>query len=275
MFLPSSPQRLSLFAPWARPSAAGRSGRFFAGKGASRTTRCGRLAALTVVLAAATFFAKSPAASAPAPQPAAQPAKAPSAEFMAKFLLASVAYKQRNFEGTLQLLDQADSLQGDQADALNLRGLALLRRRDFGEAEKTFRRAIVADADFWPARFNLADLPFFFKNYTLARMRYEQLQSEIKLPQQRRELEFLQLRIFLTHLLEGNAAAARNACEKLNPTRQTSARFYARAALRYHAGRPAEGDALVAEGRCTYPAEMNTVFADGLRDVGWIREANP
>ena len=67
-----------------------------------------------------------------------------------------------------------------------------------------------ADPQFWAARFNYAELPFNYRNYTAARSRFEELSAQTDASKQPREVELTQFKIFLTLLLEGKVDGARS-----------------------------------------------------------------
>ena len=69
----------------------------------------------------------------------------------------------------------ADGVEGNQPDAANLRGLVFSRLHNYEQAESMFKKAIQTDGTFWAAKFNLAELPFNYRNYTSARARFEDL----------------------------------------------------------------------------------------------------
>jgi tetratricopeptide (TPR) repeat protein len=65
-----------------------------------------------------------------------------------------------NYEQALKDLDAIDTRQPDLAESQNLRGVSLMRQKDYEKAEAALQRALAADPKFWNARFNLAEIPF-------------------------------------------------------------------------------------------------------------------
>lgn len=215
------------------------------------------------------------AASRPAPAKTVEikaAAPAPSQAFLDAFLLAAKAYQKRDYAVALEALDRAEALQPGQADAANLRGLIHFKRRELAQAESLFREAIRLDPSLWTAKLNLADIPFDFRNFTLARERFERLYTETDATIQPREAEFVQFKIFLTLLLEGKELAARNFMNRFGFSGRTPARYYAQAALNFHSGDFDRAVAWMQSARREFPAEVDALFAESLYRVGWLTE---
>ena len=82
-----------------------------------------------------------------------------------------------NYEQALKDLDTIDARQPDLAESQNLRGVIMMRQKDYPKAETALRKALSADPKFWNARFNLAEVPFLQKNWPEARKRFQELLS--------------------------------------------------------------------------------------------------
>ena len=65
-----------------------------------------------------------------------------------------------NYEQALKDLDAIDARQPDLAESQNLRGVILMRQKDYAKAETALQKALASDPKFWNARFNLAEIPF-------------------------------------------------------------------------------------------------------------------
>ncbi len=218
----------------------------------------------------------SRAADVEAPFPAPPPLRTkatPSAGFLTKYLAASARYRVRDFAGARELLDSADSILPNQAESYHLRGLIALANRDINEAEKAFHRAMIADPALWVARLDHAELPFLYRNFALARARYERLLSELNPRSQQREGELLQFKVFLTYLLEGREETARSYLLRFRSPAITPARFYALASLAYYAGEVRKAAQWTAQARASAAAEVDAVFANALARVGWITDS--
>lgn len=181
-------------------------------------------------------------------------------------------YSDKDYTGAQTALDEADAVQKDQPDSLNLRGLIFSRQRVFDQAEVMFKKAVAADPNFWAAKFNMAELPFTYKNYTVARSRYEQLLTETDASKQPREAELTQFKVFLTLLLEGKESAARAFMDHFSFTGSTPARYYCQAALEFYAGSTDKATESIAEARKEFPAQIEAIFADSFYRVGWLTD---
>lgn len=228
------------------------------------------------------FNPSVPATPAPSPLPgaprSARPAEirstapAPTQAFLDTFLLAARAYQNKDYPGALEALDQAEAQQPGQAEAANLRGLVHFKLRDFVAAERHFKEAVRIDPSLWAARLNLADIPFEFRNYTLARDRLEQLFAETDAAAQPREAEFVQYKIYLTLLLEGKDTLARNFLNRFGFNGKSPARYYAQAAMNFHGGDFDRAVAWIQGARREFPGETDTLFSESLYRVGWLTE---
>lgn len=213
--------------------------------------------------ASAAATAKPTAPPVPTPEP-------PTEAFNQKYEAAFVAFSKRDYAGSLQALKEADTIQPGQADPANLRGLIYARQRLFEQAEVEFKRAVQLDPTFWAAKFNLADLPFTYRNYGLARSRFETLLSEIDPAALPRETELTQFKIFLTLLLEGKEASARAFMTRFKFEGSTPARLYAQAALDFHAGNFQQAVSWMESAKKQFPPQLEALFAESFFRIGWL-----
>lgn len=182
-------------------------------------------------------------------------------------------YIQQDYAGALRELDEADEAQAV-ADTSNLRGLVLARQRQYDRAEAAFRKAVAADPTLWAAKFNLADLPFGYRNYTEARQRFEALTAETDRATQPRQAELTEFKVFLTLLLEGRESAARSFMSRFKADGVTPARLYAQAALDFRAGRFDRAIESVKDARKKYPPALEGIFAESFYRVGWLTDGS-
>src|SRR3979490_2325660 len=108
-----------------------------------------------------------------------------------------------NFSQALKDLDAIDARQPDLAESQNLRGVILMRQKDYANAEKALTKALAADPKFWNARFNLAEIPFLAKNWAEARKRFQELLTGNASELQGEATQLIQYKILLTYLMEG------------------------------------------------------------------------
>ena len=85
-------------------------------------------------------------------------------------------FKADHYDEALKDLDAVDAratLPMDKAEALNLRGVVLMRQCEYESAEVVLQRAIEIQPSFWNATFNLAEIPFLKRDWPEARRRFE------------------------------------------------------------------------------------------------------
>jgi len=183
------------------------------------------------------------------------------------------AYRQRDFEGAWQLLDQVDATAPNQAVAYNLRGEILLEQGKIEQAEAALRSALAADPQFVAARYNLARVPFARKNYETARKELEALLGAISGGKEGRREQLIRYQIYLTLLLEGREGAAQKAMEEFKMMDGSPALYYAQAAWAFQHGNPKQGKNWVANASNLYSPELNRAFAAPFSDLGWVNNA--
>ena len=108
-----------------------------------------------------------------------------------------------NYEQALKDLDAIDARQPDLAESQNLRGVILMRQKDYANAEKALQKALAADPKFWNARFNLAEIPFLEKKWPEARKRFQELLDGNASELQGEATQLIQYKILITYLMEG------------------------------------------------------------------------
>jgi tetratricopeptide (TPR) repeat protein len=187
---------------------------------------------------------------------------------------AYLKYLEKDYTASQSVLDEADRVQINQPDSLNLRGLIFSRQSNFDKAEEMFKKAVEADPSFWAAKFNMAELPFTYRNFPAARSRYEKLLSETDSARQPREAELTQFKVFLTLLLEGKEEGARAFMDHFKFTGATPARYYCQAALEFRNGNGAKALEWLAQARKEFPAQIEAIFADSFYRVGWLTDPN-
>jgi predicted Zn-dependent protease len=175
------------------------------------------------------------------------------------------AFNGRDYDSALAKISEADRMFPDTLYALNMRGAIAIEQRKMDDGEKYCLEALKRDPRFFPARFNLAEIPFVQKHYAAARKRFEDLLSEEP------KNELLQYRIFLTHLLERNDTEARKALDALPFPSNTAAYYYAHAAWEFAHGNEAAAKGWIRSGEWVFPLAKNSNFADVLYDLGWLK----
>jgi putative PEP-CTERM system TPR-repeat lipoprotein len=93
--------------------------------------------------------------------------------FQADVALVSTYLAQRQPDKALDAVKTLEKKQPDNPLTYNLRGLALILKRDFPAARASFERALQLQANYMPAVINLANLDLRDKNTDAAKQRYE------------------------------------------------------------------------------------------------------
>ncbi|MGD4031212.1 tetratricopeptide repeat protein, partial [Xanthomonas citri pv. citri] len=108
---------------------------------------------------------------------------------------AYVSFRKGDYPTALEQLTNADGVKPNNPDAFNLRGLVFSRQRNYEQAEASFRKASQLDPTFYAAKFNYAELPFNYRNYTVARTRFEELFGQTDPVKQPVEAEITQFKV--------------------------------------------------------------------------------
>jgi tetratricopeptide (TPR) repeat protein len=185
---------------------------------------------------------------------------------MAKF----EAGKYRQALETIDSLTAAPCNGPERAEALNLRGVILIRQRNYAAAELSLRQAIESEPELWNALFNFAQIPFLKKNWPEARRRFQKMLSSEngQLDSQTRQL--IQYKILLTQVLEGNASELKETeleVEELGD--DDPAAYYLRAALARQREQSAEAAQWMAKAKARFPGRLNRLYTESLCEIGW------
>ncbi len=176
------------------------------------------------------------------------------------------------YREALKQLDAIDARQPEMAAAKNLRGVALLRLREFGPAEKALRKAREYDPELWEARFNLAEVPFLEKRWAEARQRFEALAVGKSEQAQGTTGELIQFKILLTYLLEGKEKKAAAIREQFTASSMSPAHYYAKAAFAFRQKDEGEARVAIKAAEKAYPKLLNQLFAESFYEIGWLQK---
>ena len=197
--------------------------------------------------------------------------------FKAYYEAAYSAYQHADYPAALTQLDGADAAHSNsqnQSDAYNLRGLVLSKQRNYEAAETMFHKAVQTDPGLWAAKFNYAEVPFNYRNFTVARARFEELFSQTDPVKQPVEAELTQFKVFLTLLLEGKEDAARTFMQHFNFSGATPARYFCQAALNFYSGDVDKAQGWIDSARKEYPPRKSSSFLEAFYRVGWLTDPN-
>ena len=193
--------------------------------------------------------------------------------FQSCYEAAFANFAAERYAEALALLDEADELAAnthDQANTDNLHGVVFLKQCRFASAEKMFQRATQADMGLWAAKFNYAVTPFYYRNFTAARARFEVLLAQTDQAKQPAQAELTHFEIFLTLLVEGKPEAARAFTQHFTFSEATPARYFCQAALSFYVGDADKAQSALEPTRQRYPAHQNEPYLEAFRNLGWL-----
>ena len=195
------------------------------------------------------------------------PLKNPSPEYVTALREAVRAFNGRDFDKALKALDTAETIYPPNALTLNTRGAALIEQKRYDEGAGFCRKALEIDPKFYPARFNLCEVPLVQKHYAEARSMFMKLHDENP------KDELVQFRILLTWLLEKNDGEARRVLDSIPFPSNTPAYYYGNAAWEFAHGNAVEGNKWVMRGNWVFKPEVTTNFSQPFLEIGWLKTA--
>ncbi len=190
-------------------------------------------------------------------------------EYRTSLMEMAKLFSARDFPATLETIDKLEKMAPPNAHTVNTRAAVMIEQHQFDEGRRLCQEALKLDPKYYPAKFNLGEIPLMEKKYPEARAIFQTL-----LNANPRD-ELVQFRIFLTYLLEKNDAAAREILGKLKFPSDTPAFYYANAAWEFTRGNEAEGKAWVERGDWVFSKEKALNFAESLIQLGWIERPAP
>ncbi|HMJ06473.1 MAG TPA: tetratricopeptide repeat protein [Chthoniobacterales bacterium] len=177
-----------------------------------------------------------------------------------------------NYDQALKDLDAIDARQPDLAESQNLRGVILMRQKDYANAEKALEKALAADPKFWNARFNLAEIPFLEKKWPEARKRFQELLNGNASELQGEATQLIQYKILITYLMEGKTDMVSAILAKFELTPESPAVQYANAAIALSKKNEKEAKDVLTAAEKNFSAQLNKLFAESLYEVGWLEK---
>lgn len=179
------------------------------------------------------------------------------------------AFTARDFPTTLAAIEKLEKMAPPNAHTVNTRAAVMIEQHNYEEGRRLCQEALKLDPKYYPAKFNLGEIPLMEGKYAEARTIFQAL-----LNANPRD-ELVQFRIFLTFLLEKNDAAAREILGKLKFPSDTPAFYYANAAWEFSRDNKEEGKAWVDRGNWVFGKERALNFAESLIQLGWIERPAP
>ncbi len=177
-----------------------------------------------------------------------------------------------HYDAALKALDAIDARQPDLAESQNLRGVVLMRKGAYDEAEKALRKALEIEPKFWNAQFNLAEIPFLKKDWPEARNRFEALAAGNSDESKGETSLLIQYKILLTFVLDGKENLTGSIMSKFKGEKGSPALYYSNAALALHRKNQKEADKWMKSAEEQYPSSSNKLFAESFYEIGWLQK---
>jgi tetratricopeptide (TPR) repeat protein len=191
-------------------------------------------------------------------------------EYRAGLAEMAKAFTARDFPATLEAIEKLEKVAPPNAHTVNTRAAVMIEQHQYDEGRRLCLEALKLDPKYYPAKFNLGEIPLMEGKYPEARAIFQTLFNAN--PRD----ELAQFRIYLTFLLEKNDAAAREVLGRFKFPSDTPAFYYANAAWEFTRGNKDEGKAWVDRGNWVFGKDKAQNFAESLIQQGWIeREAPP
>jgi tetratricopeptide (TPR) repeat protein len=209
------------------------------------------------VLCALALVATARAAEAPKDLPPA---------FIANVQNALRSFIARDFKTAIALVDKAEAISPPTAMTVNVRAAVAIEEKRFDEGKELCLKALQLDPKFFPALFNLAEIPFMQGKYSEARLAYEKLIED-----EDNNTDLIKFRLFLTYLLEKNEQRARELLEKIPLLNDTPVYYYAYAAWEFAHGNEKEARSFVNSAEAIFPKPKLSAFVDVFYDLGWMK----
>ena len=197
------------------------------------------------------------------------PAQAPKdmpPEYVKVVQSAMKAFSTRDFKTTLALVDKAESLYQPTALTVNVRAAIAIEGKKFDEGREHCLKALKLDPKFFPALYNLAEIPFMQAKYAEARLAYEKL-----LDDDESSVDLIKFRLYLTYLLEKNDEVAKQQLDKIPLLNDTPIYFYAYAAWEFAHGDEKKAQSYLNSAETVFPKTKLGNFVDVFYDIGWLK----
>ncbi len=178
-------------------------------------------------------------------------------------------FQLRDFKGATDYADRADQVLPPTVWSLNVRGAIAIEQRDFDLGYKFCSDALKLEPGFFPARFNICEIPFLQGKYAEARGLWLKVFAAVRPGEPTAEL--VTYRIFLTYLLENDFDHASEWMEKIPFPSQTPAYQYAHAAWARQKGDLAKWDDWIRSAAYVWPEAKRSEYTDVLFQLGWLK----
>ena len=187
------------------------------------------------------------------------------------------SFQVHDYKSALALTEKAEALMPPTPMTWNVRGAVAIEMRQFEEGEKYCQQALKLNRFFFPARYNLCEIPFLKGEYAEARKMWQALYGSYRAdyPAFTKEDEMPELliyRITIAFLLEKDFVHAKDWLEKIPFPSVTPAYQYAHAAWEHETGDRAKWEEWLKSARFIWPDAKRTNFVDVLVQLKWLKD---
>lgn len=200
-----------------------------------------------------------------APSSPAQSAKDLPPDYVKTVQGAMRTFSARDFKTTIALVDKAEQMYQPTAMTVNVRAAIAIEDKKFDEGKELCVKALQLDPKFFPALFNLAEIPFMQGKYAEARLAYEKLLDD------EASVDLIKFRLYLTYLLEKNDEVAKQLLEKIPLLNDSPIYFYGYAAWEFAHGDEKKAQSYLNSAETVFPKSKLGNFMDVFYDIGWMK----
>ena len=171
----------------------------------------------------------------------------------------------RDFKTAIALVDKAEQMYQPTAMTVNVRAAVAIEDKKFDEGKEFCLKALQLDPKFFPALFNLAEIPFMQGKYAEARLAYEKLLDDES------SVDLIKFRLYLTYLLEKNDEVAKQLLDKIPLLNDTPVYFYSYAAWEFAHGDEKKAQSYLNSAETVFPKSRRGNFLVVFYDIGWLK----
>ncbi|MEO7319093.1 MAG: tetratricopeptide repeat protein [Chthoniobacteraceae bacterium] len=175
------------------------------------------------------------------------------------------AFSSRDFKTAIALVDKSEAMYHPTAMTVNVRAAIAIEDKKFDEGREFCVKALQLDPKFFPALFNLAEIPFMQGKYAEARLAYEKLLDDES------SVDLIKFRLYLTYLLEKNDEVAKQLLEKIPLLNDSPIYFYGYAAWEFAHGDEKKAQSYLNSAETVFPKSKRGNFLDVFYDIGWMK----
>ena len=189
------------------------------------------------------------------------------------------SFQAHDYKTALALTDKADSFLPPSPLTLNVRGAVAIELKQYAEGLKYCQQALKLDPKFFPARFNICEIPFLQGKYKEARQLWQYLHENYSndYPSFAKDdimPELLIYRITIAFLLEKDFVHAKDWMDKIPFPSVSPAYQYAHAAWERENGNMAKWEEWLKNAAYIWPDSKRANFSEVLVQLKWLKEEN-